>query len=407
MSKFFFILVLIKCGATIFSSAQDFDSLMASGKEVFNNPYSTEEDYNRAAKVYTAAMLLQPDNPITHYYLGYSLERSEIIDATSMLSTSAQHTSTISKCFEKAIELNPKYNGPFVALDPYSKIQSVWASLAMKYYHDNKSDSVTWAFAEGKRRGGFRSMMIEHARLLLDDCSENSILITSGDYIFFPIFYLQQVQHYRKDVTVIDAGLCHTFWYPAMLREKGLIKFTLPQNIIDTIGYAFWEEVQMTIPIKNNGKNLTWIVKPTYEGVVLLRNSRVLLDMLRANEFVKDVYLYSGVPEEDILSLHNHLQSIGALYKVSQSITGHSMPNQWEKYIDLVQFVDGNSHDEKTLITAVRHYLLTTSLHLIDDNKSDAKKLYKQVLTNIPERDYPFDDLSSTTLKLLTEALNN
>jgi hypothetical protein len=62
-----------------------------------------------------------------------------------------------------------------------------------------------------------------YARLLLDAVPPNGVLLTGGDNDTFPLWYLQQVEAYRPDVTVVAVPLLGAAWYRAALVREGLL----------------------------------------------------------------------------------------------------------------------------------------------------------------------------------------
>ena len=62
----------------------------------------------------------------------------------------------------------------------------------------------------------------DFANDLLDSVGPNAILITSGDNDTFPLWYAQDVEGRRKDVTVIVGSYLGTDWMPWQLMRKGI-----------------------------------------------------------------------------------------------------------------------------------------------------------------------------------------
>ncbi|HYW30777.1 MAG TPA: DUF2723 domain-containing protein [Gemmatimonas sp.] len=59
-----------------------------------------------------------------------------------------------------------------------------------------------------------------YARLLLDAVPQRGVLFTAGDNDSFPLWYLQQVESYRNDVTVVTVPLLPAPWFRAQLAER-------------------------------------------------------------------------------------------------------------------------------------------------------------------------------------------
>jgi hypothetical protein len=62
-----------------------------------------------------------------------------------------------------------------------------------------------------------------YARLLLDAVPEHGVLVSAGDNDTFPLWYLQQVEGYRPDVTVVTVPLLGADWYRAQLADQSLL----------------------------------------------------------------------------------------------------------------------------------------------------------------------------------------
>ena len=62
-----------------------------------------------------------------------------------------------------------------------------------------------------------------YARLLLDAVPQRGVLLAGGDNDTFPLWYLQQVEDYRSDVTVVTVPLLGATWYRAALAARRLL----------------------------------------------------------------------------------------------------------------------------------------------------------------------------------------
>jgi hypothetical protein len=72
-----------------------------------------------------------------------------------------------------------------------------------------------WSWAS--RRGDYAA--VDWAWDLLTSVEPYAILFTNGDNDTFPLWYLQEVEGVRRDVTVVVGQYLYTDWYPRQLRE--------------------------------------------------------------------------------------------------------------------------------------------------------------------------------------------
>jgi len=280
------------------SQGNQFQVLLDSGKNEFKRQaVETNANYSKAYSVLSKAVQLNPGNAEARYFLGYAIDKMNSDDGASMHLSKKALTQEASEQFEKVIKLQEVYRGEVVILDPYSKIGAVWGSLAQAYLSRNQIDSARWAFHQGKTRGGFIDPLLEYNRQMLNSCNKGAILITSGDNITIPSLYLQTVENFRTDITVVDATLLNAGWYAKYLKNLVKLKMNLSDVEIDTINFISWRPTEMSI--KNpadTAQSFSWILRPTYYEQYILKGDRIFLDILENNLFKRDFY-FSGAPD--------------------------------------------------------------------------------------------------------------
>ncbi len=101
--------------------------------------------------------------------------------------------------------------------------------------HDRSKDDVAYKLAKNT----------------LDQCAPNSILVTLGDNIVFPLWYMQEVEGYRTDVRILEYSLLNLHWYIERLQtavnQSAAVKLGLPKEFYQK-GY------EATFPLQKNPK---------------------------------------------------------------------------------------------------------------------------------------------------------
>jgi len=274
-------------------------------------------DYSKAFRILTNQVKLNPKNAEYRYYLGYTIDRLNADDGKGMLQLKKEMTIKASEQFEEVNRLEPIYKGELFILDPYAKLTSIWGSLAEAYLNRKLIDSAKWAFNEGKKRGGFIEPILEFNRQLLNSCDKNAILVTYGDNITIPIWYLQTIENYRTDITVVDANLINTIWYPKYLKAERNLKMSFSDAVIDTIEYKQWQSQQVTVINSiDTTQNFSWELRPTYMYNYILKGDRILIDIFQQNLFSRPIYFSNNSDSTYNLFLSPYLVDEGIVNRV-------------------------------------------------------------------------------------------
>nr|WP_294861902.1 hypothetical protein [uncultured Fluviicola sp.] len=236
----------------------------------------------------------------------------------------------------------------------------------MNYYHILSSVKETELAKGMLKTAHYENGAIEYAKELLVNCAENGVLITSGDSDTFPLWYVQEVLNYRKDVIVINYSLLQAPWYFDFIKNTTSIKSTLSTKeyefysrsyvIMNTaekaITYEEWmnelklsktpnpdkvDEMQTweDMPKSSNKFKLNIQGTPVNFAVnqgYLLGVDICFFDLIYANE---DRTFYSSSPASFFNSpLKNHLVKRNLIYELTSAEIDRFSDKQTVSYLD-------------------------------------------------------------------------
>jgi len=383
------------------ASAQDalsFDTCLARGKAIFKLDFD-QQDYSKAAAYLEKAVALRPDNMEAHYFLGYAYSRINGKDASQIPGMQVSGTWKLTREMQTVIRTTPRYTGEIVALDPYIKLTGEWGSLALCYAMHHKTDSLHWALRTAKEQGAFAPFSIAYAKALLDNCSPNAILFTSGDNVTLPVFYAQQEEHYRTDVTAIDVSMLATTWYPVYLTATHPLNFGLHADSLAAASFSYcdWEPHKVRAAGKQGAPSLEWLVPcGAYDGY-LMRDERLILALIQANFGMHEFFFTTGVPDADLVGLSNQLVWLGSLRKLvpgthTEVADKVSCKTALIKLLANVHLVNKNSDQELLLVNEARLYTFYAANYYKAKDKRFALELIALADRYAPAKDYPYND---------------
>jgi cytochrome c-type biogenesis protein CcmH/NrfG len=100
------------------------------------------------------------------------------------------------------------------------------------------------------RRGNYVAR--DYAYNMLAPLAPNSFVFTNGDNDTFPLWYIQQVEGFRKDVRVVNLSLLNTDWYIYQLRdEEPKVPIHLANADIDRLGEGAVQDARGNIIYTN------------------------------------------------------------------------------------------------------------------------------------------------------------
>src|SRR5206468_9089696 len=110
----------------------------------------------------------------------------------------------------------------------------------------------------------------------------------------FPLWYIQEVEHVRKDVRVVNLSLLNTPWYIRQLRDQEpKVPFTFTDAQLDAIQPYQDEKTGKVIWVKD----------------------QAVADMVKANQWKRPIYLAVTVPDQ--IGLDKNLTLEGLVFRVN------------------------------------------------------------------------------------------
>ncbi len=174
-------------------------------------------------------------------------------------------------------------------------------------------------YHEHDRSGNF--VASDYSYNILQTCEPDGIIFTNGDNDTFPLWYLQEVEHVRQDVRVVNLSLLNTDWYIRQLRdnEPKVDLGNLSDEIINSLTVRGWkpQRVKISPPPGSDLAPLEWELKPTIMGQGIRVQDIMILHLLEMNKWKRPVYFAVTVSPENRLGMEEFLQMEGLAFRVN------------------------------------------------------------------------------------------
>jgi len=393
-----------------------------------------EGKYQDAADYLEKFILKDPENQEAHYFLGQAYDKLSMPEETGGNNVILSFALKSTEHFKKVIEIFPYYKGKIFLLDPYSKITSVWGSTASTYACRGDLDSAKWAFNFGREQGGFYPEILEYNKNVMLSCSPNAILFTNGDNDTYPVWYLQLVENYRKDITIINLSLLNTEWYIKQLKYNdpfgdGVIRIKYSDSQIEQLEPIQWEATKISIPILDSTHsqenlsdiyerynltnyttlregNISWTMDPTLDYEKNLRAIRIqdlmVKEIIESNNWERPIYFAVTCSEDGKIGLNEYLRMEGLAYQLipqkkgqdEEFINKNILRNNLDIFTSNWLYKDNYKYldDFQRLTQNYRNAYLRLVLSYLSDAQNDlAIKTLNEMENKIPIAKVPMD----------------
>jgi len=369
-------------------------------------------DYSKAISLLKQVASENPNDAEIYYYLGYYTHYL-CYDSRPLTGYSEKKSDEILKYLHKARELNPKYG------NAYYFIGAEYGARSRNAMQKRDIKKIRKELRSGREQEGYPDWLIEYARNMLRACEPNAILFAGGDAEVNPISYLQLIEDYRRDVTVIPIALLNRPPF-AMILKDGLKDAIVSapiswskEQILDMHPYK-WKTNKIEIPIRKSQLKrsnfpqqhnvMEWELEPdlSSDSRTFLSPGRALLaDIIETNRWKRPIYFSLGCSKSRMAGLDKYMQLCGLVYRL--------LPVETEEYdlslnpqkIEAVllepehyrYFADVKKHNMPRASRILNNYhaaLLQLAYHYAETgNKDKAKEILDDMDAYMPETVFP------------------
>lgn len=260
----------------------------------------------------------------------------------------------------------------------------------------------------------------DYAYNVLQTCAPNAILFTNGDNDTFPLWFLQEVKGFRRDVSVICLSLLNTGWYIRQIRDREpRVPISLKDEQIDSLGLFPWPQERLVqVPINEKAfrryvetapkhipvdsllkqpRAISILLNPTYQGKFLRTQDIMIFDIIGTNQFKRPIYFGFNVPGSARAGLQNYLRGEGMAYQLMPFVGVAYAPEILHRNLfEIYQYRGLNDpgiyfdDQERGLLRSYRYNFLTLVWFYSNrDQRSEAQRALQKMAEVFPEAVWP------------------
>lgn len=254
-------------------------------------------------------------------------------------------------------------------------------------------------YFERDRSGDF--IAHDYARNILSSCEPDAILFTNGDNDTYPLWFVQYVTGYRRDVRVVNLSLLKTPWYVKQLRDLDpRLPISMTNATVD--GHVIarpWPDrfdfqlADSTIVIKADDIPLTEYSVGNRRMDILESHTYMIWYLVEHVDWQRPIYFAVTVPERNMGGLRSYLSMEGMVYRlVRQRAPGQFDADSTSRHLlenyRYTGIADATIYKDPVARRLISNYLvifegLVRAMHL-QERPSEALRIIKVAERTIP-----------------------
>jgi hypothetical protein len=202
---------------------------------------------------------------------------------------------------------------------------------------------LAWNLPIDSRRGNY--VAEDYSYNMLNSCPPHAVLITNGDNDTFPVWYMQEVEHVRPDVRIVNLSLVNTGWYIKQLKHHpptvpisfsdAYIDRYLDMEDTEALLARYWPPSKQRIELNTPEGRMEWTMPATMyipirdqpatdeENNFLRVQDIMVLDIVRSDydstliSSPEPICFAVTVPTSNMIGLRDYLTMDGLVYRLN------------------------------------------------------------------------------------------